>query len=92
MKGTARYGLLVGTLVVVTAAMGGCIYSSTDKERVVEAPPAAPAVSQVPADRVVAYPGGRWTLYGDGTAASPHYWVWVPAGATPPPPPPLPRR
>jgi hypothetical protein len=41
---------------------------------------------------VVAYPEGRWTLYGDGTAASPHYWVWVPAGAVPPPPPPLPRR
>ena len=38
------------------------------------------------------YSLGRWTLYGDGTTASPNYWVWVPAGATPPPPPPLPRR
>jgi hypothetical protein len=41
---------------------------------------------------VVSYPEGRWTLYGDGTTASPNYWVWVPAGAAPPPPPPLPRR
>jgi hypothetical protein len=31
------------------------------------------------------------TIDGYGTSASPHYWVWVPAGATPPPPPP-PRR
>jgi hypothetical protein len=64
----------------------------SEKERVVQAPPAPPIVAQVPADRVVTYPEGRWTLYGDGTTTSPHYWVWVPAGATPPPPPPLPRR
>lgn len=40
--------------------------------------------------RSVEYPGGRYQLYGDGTAASPHYWVWIPAGTTPPSPPPLP--
>jgi hypothetical protein len=43
-------------------------------------------------ERVVTYPEGRWQLHGDGTSASPHYWVWVPAGSSPPPPPPLPRR
>jgi hypothetical protein len=40
--------------------------------------------------RIVEYPAGRYQLYGDGTTASPEYWVWIPAGATPPPPPPLP--
>ena len=91
MKSTTRIPLLVGTMMLAATTMSGCIYSSSEKERVVEAP-AAPAtiVAQVPPDRVVTYPEGRWTLYGDGTSASPHYWVWVPAGATPPPP--LPRR
>jgi hypothetical protein len=89
---TSRIPLLVGTMALVATSVGGCIYSSTEKERVVQAPPTPPVVAQVPADRVVTYPEGRWTLYGDGTTASPHYWVWVPAGATPPPPPPLPRR
>jgi hypothetical protein len=65
----------------------------------VAAPPPAPAVVAVPSgavvtptDRVREYPGGQYQLKGDGTAASPYYWVWVPAGSTPPPPPPLPRR
>ncbi len=98
MRATPRIPLLVSTMALVAAAVGGCVYS--EKERVVQtpAPPPPPStvVAQAPApaatDRVVAYPEGRWTLYGDGTAASPHYWVWVPAGAVPPPPPPLPRR
>jgi hypothetical protein len=91
MKSTTRIPLLVATMVLAATIMGGCIYSSSEKERVVETP-ATPTtiVAQVPPDRVVTYPEGRWTLYGDGTSASPHYWVWVPAGATPPPP--LPRR
>ena len=33
-----------------------------------------------------------YQLYGEGTTASPYYWVWVPAGTTVVPPPPLPRR
>jgi len=94
MRSATRIPLLVTTMAFTAVAMGGCIYSSTEKERVVQTP--APAtttvVTQVPSDRVVAYPEGRWTLYGDGTTASPNYWVWVPAGAAPPPPPPLPRR
>jgi len=27
-------------------------------------------------------PGGQWELRGAGTTTSPHYWVWVPSGAT----------
>jgi hypothetical protein len=40
--------------------------------------------------RTVEYPAGRYQLYGDGSSASPHYWVWIPAGTNPPSPPPLP--
>jgi hypothetical protein len=49
-------------------------------------PAALPAAAITPDQRVVAYPHGRWLLYGDGTTASPYAWVWVPIGATPPPP------
>ncbi|HEY7041976.1 MAG TPA: hypothetical protein VID28_24100 [Methylomirabilota bacterium] len=88
----SRIPLLVGTMALVATTTAGCIYS--EKERIVQAPPPPPTtvVAQVPTDRVVTYPEGRWTLYGDGTTAAPHYWVWVPAGTAPPPPPPLPRR
>jgi hypothetical protein len=91
----SRLAPLAITLAVVATGAGGCIYSSTEKERVVTAP-APPVVAQAPSDRpndrIVTYPEGRWTLYGDGTTASPHYWVWVPAGASPPAPPPIPTR
>jgi hypothetical protein len=87
----SRFAPLAIIVAVVAAGAGGCIYSSTEKERVVAAP-APPVVAQAGHDRVVTYPEGRWTLYGDGTAESPHYWVWVPAGASPPAPPPIPRR
>jgi hypothetical protein len=86
----SRIPLLVSTMALVATSVGGCVYS--EKERVIQAPP-PPPTTVVAQDRVVTYPEGRWTLYGDGTSASPHYWVWVPAGTTtPPPPPPLPRR
>lgn len=91
MKRTTRIPLLVGTMALAASTMGGCIYSSTEKERVVTAP-APPVVAQAPPAQVVTYPEGRWTLYGDGSTASPHYWVWVPAGASPPAPPPIPKR
>jgi hypothetical protein len=59
----------------------------------VPALPATPqAVVTAPAQRVVAYPEGQYVLAGDGTAASPYYWVWVPTGTTAPTPPPAPRR
>src|SRR5258705_11475655 len=95
MKSTTRIPLLVTMMALAATTMGGCIYSSTEKERVVQSPappPTTTVITQAPSDRVVTYPEGRWTMYGDGTTASPNYWVWVPAGATPPPPPPLPRR
>ena len=90
----ALYAPLALTVAVAAAGAGGCIYSSTEKERGVTAPaaPTPVVVAQAPSDRVVTYPEGRWTLYGAGTTASPHYWVGVPAGASPPAPPPLPRR
>lgn len=87
----SRFAPLAIIVAVVAAGAGGCIYSSTEKERVVTSP-APPVVAQAGSDRVVTYPEGRWTLYGDGTTASPHYWVWVPAGASPPAPPPIPTR
>jgi hypothetical protein len=49
-------------------------------------PAALPAVTIGPEQRVVAYPNGRWLLYGEGTVAAPYTWVWIPGGATPPPP------
>jgi hypothetical protein len=59
----------------------------------VPAPPmTTPVVVTAPAQRVVAYPEGQYVLAGDGTTASPYYWVWVPTGATAPTPPPAPRR
>ena len=87
----ARFAPLALTVAVVATGVGGCIYSSTEKERVVTAP-APPVVAQAPTTQVVTYPEGRWTLYGVGSTASPHYWVWVPAGASPPAPPPIPKR
>jgi hypothetical protein len=87
---TRRFGLLAGTGTLVALSLAGCIYSSSEKEKVVAAP--APPVVAQSAERVVTYPEGRWQLHGDGTTASPYYWVWVPAGSSPPPPPPLPRR
>jgi len=78
--------VIVGSLLAST--LGGCVYSH-EKERVVSTP--APVVVAPSTERVVAYPDGRWLLYGDGTAGAPYYWAWIPAGTTPPPPPPLPR-
>jgi hypothetical protein len=73
-----------------TVAMGGCIHKKT------VVPAASPSTTVVvtpsAVDRVVTYPEGRYELRGDGTAVSPYYWVWIPAGATSVPnPPPLPR-
>ncbi len=42
----------------------------------------------VQAHRVYTYPDGRFELRGSGTAASPFYWVWIPAGITSVPNPP----
>ena len=42
------------------------------------------------APTTVQHSTGRYQLYGDGSSASPHFWVWIPAGTNPPTPPPLP--
>ena len=53
-------------------------------------PPTKGAVLGDNNPRTVEYPGGRYQLYGEGTTASPYYWVWIPTGSTPTAPPPLP--
>jgi hypothetical protein len=69
--------------------LGGCVY----REPVVPAAASPPTVVVAPSatERVIRYPEGRYELRGDGTVASPFYWVWIPEGATPPNPPPPPR-
>jgi len=54
----ARFAPLALTVAVVATGVGGCIYSSTEKERVVTAP-APPVVAQAPTTQVVTYPEGR---------------------------------
>jgi len=74
--------------LVVTLASGCTVAHATPPA----AAPAALPTSAITSDqRVVAYPHGRWLLYGDGSTASPYTWVWVPTGATPPPPAPAAR-
>ncbi len=83
---------LKATVAAVASAvlLSGCVYR---RETV---PAAAPTTVVVPSpstnvQRVYTYPEGRYQLYGNGTADSPYYWVWIPAGAAAPTPPPLPR-
>jgi hypothetical protein len=80
MRTTSRYtGRLLVPLAVTAALLAAC---TVQPEPVVTATVGAP--------NTVTYPEGRYQLYGDG-AATPYYWVWIPAGAVPPPPPPPPR-
>jgi len=73
--------------IVLAVLVGGCMTARVSSESPAAAPRAAsPASTITPDQRVVAYPNGRWLLYGDGTVASPYAWIWVPIGATPPPP------
>jgi hypothetical protein len=45
-------------------------------------PPASSATPTVAGEgRVVQYANGRYELRGQGTAAAPYYWVWIPSGA-----------
>jgi hypothetical protein len=75
-------------LVVCAIGFAGCVYSTKETEKVTPNPSAV--VMQSP-QRVYNYPEGRYELQGNGTASSPYYWVWIPAGArSVPPPPPLP--
>ena len=75
---------LVIATILTGVLVGGC---TTARVASPTPEPAALPASTITSDqRVVAYPHGRWLLYGDGSAASPYAWVWIPAGATPPPP------
>lgn len=80
--------LTLATLATATA-LGGCVYRR--ETAVPAASPTTVVVTQPSAQRVVTYPEGRYELRGDGSAASPYFWVWIPTGAAPPNPPPLPR-
>lgn len=76
--------------LLALVALGGCYY------RTQTTPAASPATTVVvrpldPSQRVADYPEGQYELRGDGTSASPYYWVWVPKGTTVTTVPPLPR-
>ena len=77
---------LVAPASLAMALLGGCT--------AVQDPAYPPTTGAVlgGSSSTVEYPGGRYQLYGEGTTASPYYWVWVPAGTTVIPPPPPPRR
>jgi len=74
--------LVIIPAALAVSALGGCVTPDSTYPTTQGATVGAPTT--------VDYPGGRYQLYGDGTVASPHYWVWIPAGTTPPTPPPLP--
>jgi hypothetical protein len=78
--------------LITAVALGGCVYRERTTTVPAASPPTSVVVAPTAAERVVTYPEGRYELRGDGTAPSPYYWVWIPAGAAPPNPPPLPRR
>jgi hypothetical protein len=80
-EGMGRVGV---TLALAATLAGGCMAARPTPPAV--APAALPTSVIAPDQRVVAYPHGRWQLYGDGGAASPYTWVWIPAGSAPPSP------
>ena len=80
-KGMGRVG---AALALVAMLASGCTAARATSPA--PAPAALPTSAITSDQRVVAYPHGRWLLYGDGSAASPFAWVWIPTGATPPPP------
>lgn len=77
---------LVVPASLAMALLGGCTAAQEGTS-----PPVTGAVLGG-SSYTVEYPGSRDQLYGEGTTASPYYWVWVPAGTTVIPPPPPPRR
>lgn len=83
---SARRACLAAVGVAIATVLGGCVTTETT-------PAAAPAAVVVApsTERVVTYPSGRYELRGDGTAAAPYYWVWMPAGAVVATLPPLPQ-
>jgi len=80
-NGMGRVG--AATTLVAMLASGCTVARATPPT---SQPAALPATAIASDQRVVAYPHGRWLLYGDGSAALAYAWVWIPTGATPPPP------
>jgi hypothetical protein len=85
---------LASILLVCASGLAGCFYSTKETKETVRPIPNSTVVVTQPRERVYTYPDGRYELRGDGTASSPYYWVWIPAGVqvvpNPPPVPPLP--
>jgi hypothetical protein len=75
--------------VGAVSALGGCV-AAREPVPATAGSPTVVISSGAPAQRVYTYREGRYELRGEGTSASPYYWVWIPAGATvttlPPPP------
>lgn len=76
-----RNGQIVALAVLglgTAVALGGCVAAT---EPVPTAGSSTVVVSSAaPVQRVYTYPEGRYELRGEGTAASPYYWVWIPTG------------
>jgi hypothetical protein len=81
---TIRSFVILGSATALTA----CAYH---EDTASVARPATVIVAPATTERVVFYPEGRYELRGAGTAASPAYWVWIPASTSSPEPPPLRR-
>jgi len=67
-------GIMVSGMFAPSAATGNALPTTV----------ARPSPRVGSDQRTVSYPQGHWQLYGDGTAASPYAWVWIPTGATAP--------
>lgn len=91
----------VGVVSAIAMTMvAGCTYreprtvpAATVPIGVPSASPTTVVVPPASTPQRVVYPQGAYELHGHGTANSPYYWVWVPAGVQAPmlpPPPPLP--
>jgi len=82
---SARSVCLAAIGVALVTVLGGCVTTEPT-------PAAAPAAVVVPStERVVTYQSGRYELRGDGSAAAPYYWVWIPSGAVVTTLPPVPQ-
>jgi hypothetical protein len=79
------------TSIVVPASLAAALLGGCTAMQDPTYPPTTGAVLGAP-NTTSATTEGRYQLCGEGTTASPYYWVWVPAGTTMVPPPPPPRR
>jgi hypothetical protein len=77
MKRATRISLALAIPTITTLATG-CVYT----REVETVPPAPIVVAPAAPTTTAAYSEGRWELRGDGSAARPYYWVWVPTGTT----------